>query len=113
MNNEIEYNSIKTLNIFVDIIHNYLNQHNVVLYYYCDTAVIKMRINREEKLLPQEYRSKLFSSMFNKKNIDDYLLAEIRISDPERGDHFTSLISSINNVDKIKLIEDDLKKFNK
>ncbi|MNY77376.1 hypothetical protein D3C86_2172530 [compost metagenome] len=51
--------------------------------------------------------------MFNKKNIDDYLLAEIRISDPERGDHFTSLISNVNNVDKIKLIEDDLKKFNK
>jgi hypothetical protein len=113
MNNEIEYNSIKTLNIFVDIIHNYLNQHNVVLYYYCDTAVIKMRINREEKLLPQEYRSKLFSSMFNKKKINDYLLAEIRISDPERGDHFTSLISSVNNADKINLIEDDLKKFNK
>lgn len=69
MNDEIEYNTIKTLNIFVDIINNYLDQHNVVLYYYCDTAAINMRINRKEKLLPQEYRSKLFSSMFNKKRL--------------------------------------------
>ncbi|KAF2330556.1 hypothetical protein [Flavobacterium ginsenosidimutans] len=113
MNSEIEYNSIKTLNIFVGIINNYLDQHNVVLYYYCDTSAIKMRTNRKEKLLPQEYRSKLFSSMFNKKKFDDYILTEIRINDPERGDHFTSLISSANNTDKIRLIEDDLKKFNK
>lgn len=113
MSNDIENNSIKTLNKFTDIIDDYLKQHNVVLYYYCDTAPIKMRVNRKTQLLPQEYRSRLFSSMFNQRNFEDYILKEIRITDPEKGDHFTSLISNLNNIDKIQLIENDLQKFNK
>lgn len=113
MSANIEANSIKTLNIFVEIIIDYLTQHNVILYYYCDTSAIKMRNNRQYKLLPQEYRSKLFSSMFNKRNFKNYVLAEIKINDIERGDHFTSLISTTKNIDKIRLIEEDLEKFNK
>ncbi|MCL9771200.1 hypothetical protein NAT47_12325 [Flavobacterium sp. HXWNR69] len=92
MNDGIENNSIKTLNKFTYIIDEYLKQHNVVLYSYCDTAPIKMRTNRKIKLLPQEFRSKLFSSMFNERNFENYILKEIRITDLERGDHFTSLI---------------------
>ncbi|QYS89717.1 hypothetical protein [Flavobacterium davisii] len=113
MSNDVENNSIKTLNKFADIIDDYLKEHNVVLYYYCDTAPIKMRANRKETMLPQEFRSKLFSSMFNQRNFENYVLKEIKISDSERGDHFTSLISNLNNIDKIQLIETDLQKFNK
>jgi len=113
MSTNIEHNSIKTLNVFTDIIDNYLKQHNVVLYYYCDTAPIKMRDNRKNKLLPQEFRSKLFSSMFDQRNFDNYILKEIRITDLERGDHFTSLISNISNIDKVQLIENDLQELNK
>ncbi|MCL9806460.1 hypothetical protein NAT51_13060 [Flavobacterium amniphilum] len=113
MSCDIENNSMKTLNKFTDIIDDYLQCHNVVLYYYCDTAPIKMRATRNEKLLPQEFRSKLFSSMFNQKKFGEYILKEIRITDTERGDHFISLISNLNNADKIQLIESDLQNFNK
>ena len=111
--NDIESNSIKTLNKFINIINDYLKQHNVVLYYYCDKSPITMRANRKVKLLPQEFRSKLFSSMFNQRNFENYILKEVRISDPVNGDHFTSLIFHRNNIDKMKPIEKDLLKFNK
>lgn len=84
MSGNIENNSIKTLNKFTDTIDDYLKQHNVVLYYYCDTAPIKMRANRKAIFLPQEFRSKLFSSMFNQRNFENYILKEIRITDTEK-----------------------------
>lgn len=113
VNGEIEYNSFKTFSKFANIINDYLEQHNVILYYYCDTAPIKMRMTRKENLSPQEFRSKLFSLIFEQRNLSNYILREIRINDSERGYDFTCLISHQNNTDKIQLIENDLLKFNK
>ena len=113
MSQTIENNSLKTLAYFTNIIDAYLIENDVILYYYCDTLEIKMRENRKEKLLPQEYRSLLFSSMFNKRNFENYILKAIKISDEINGDHFISLISHINNIQKIEKIESDIQRLDK
>ena len=43
----IETNSLKTLNKFIQIILAYLEQNDVIVYFYCDTAPIKIRKNRK------------------------------------------------------------------
>ena len=113
MSDSIENNSIETLIVFTNIINEYLIKNDVLLYYYCDTSDIKMRNNRKTKLLPQEFRSKLFSSMFNQKKLENYLLKAIKVSDLINGDHYLSLISHEKNIDKIVIIENDILKFNK
>ncbi|NDP27886.1 MAG: hypothetical protein GZ087_10745 [Flavobacterium sp.] len=41
----VEINSLKTLNKFIAIILEFLKNNDVVIYYYCDTAPIKIRPN--------------------------------------------------------------------
>ncbi|MFN2261573.1 MAG: hypothetical protein ABR595_05870, partial [Psychroflexus sp.] len=101
MSNLYTNNSIKTLLQFSNIISEYLNSNHVILYYYCDTSPINMRGNRKKEISPQHYRSKLFSKIFQKGNFDAYIEKSIRISDPENGNHFTSIISLKRNQKKL------------
>ena len=75
MNEEIEHNSYKSLIKFVKIIHQYLESNtDVILYYYCDISPIKIRGNRKRKYSYQEFRSKLFLSLFEKFNSQKYII---------------------------------------
>ena len=113
MSPSIESNSYKTLNKFVDIIIEYIENNNVVIYYYCDVVPIKIRENRKEKYSPQEFRFRLFLTMFNKRNYKDFYLQDIILTDEKNGNHYTSLISRITNKNNVELIKTDIEKFNK
>ena len=113
MSDAIETNSLKTLNKFIQIVLDYLNQNDVIIYYYCDTAPIKIRETRKQKYSYQEYRFNLFLSMFNKLKSSDFYLQDIIINDNVNGNHYTSLISRTINSDIVKVVKSDLEKYNK
>ena len=109
MGDVIPINSIKTFSRFSQIILDYLNENNVILYYYCDTSDIAIRNNRKRKVTPQEFRSKLFSKIFEKMNPTNFIEKPIKINDPENGNHYTSLICHKQNSKVLFEIEKDLK----
>ena len=109
----IETNSLKTLNKFIKIVLEYLEQNDVIIYYYCDTASIKIRQNRRQIYSNQEFRFNLFLLMFNKMKSDAFYLQNIIITDKQKGNHYTSLISRISNKEKVEFVKSDLEKFNK
>jgi hypothetical protein len=113
MSSNIESNSYKTLNNFIEIIFDYLIKNDVIVYYYCDVVPVKIRKNRDIKLSPQEFRFKLFSTMFVKRNSLEFYLQEITLTDAEENNHYTSLISKISNKDKVELVKSDIEKLNK
>lgn len=113
VSSNIETNSLKTLNKFIKIVLEYLELNNVIIYYYCDTAPIKIRQNRKQNLSNQEFRFNLFLLMFNKMKSDAFYLQDIIITDKEKGNHYTSLISRLSNKEKVELVKLDLEKFNK
>ena len=112
MSSNIENNSFKTLNKFIEIIFIYLQKNDVIIYYYCDVVTIKIRKNRKIKLSPQEFRFKLFSALFSRINSDDFYLQEIISIDKTQNNHYISLISKITNKNKIKAVMTDIEKMN-
>lgn len=112
MSSNIESNSFKTLNKFIEIIFNYLQENDVIIYYYCDVVPIKIRKNRKIKLSPQEFRFKLFSTLFSKIKSDEFYLQEIISIDKTQNNHYTSLISKIANKNKIEAVKSDIEKMN-
>jgi hypothetical protein len=113
VSSNIEINSLKTLNKFIKIILEYLEQNDVIVYYYCDTAPIKIRQNRKQTYSNQEFRFNLFLLLFNKIKSDAFYLQDIIITDNENGNHYTSLISRTSNKKKVELVKLDIEKFNK
>ena len=109
----IETNSLKTLNKFIKIVLEYLEKNDVIVYYYCDTGSIKIRQNRRQIYSNQEFRFNLFLLMFNKMKSDAFYLQNIIITDKQKGNHYTSLISRISNKEKVEFVKSDLEKFNK
>ena len=62
-------NNINTLFAISEVIAKlFLENSNMILYFYCDDLGIIPKISKkhQNRLLPQEYRSKIFSSMFNR-----------------------------------------------
>lgn len=110
LSKDIEANSYKSLAHFISVITAYL-RHNpeTILYYYCDTAPIKMRKNRKECLSPQEFRNNLFTSLFKRTNPLDFDLFDIIVKDTATGNHYTSLISHKKNHKKVHEIIFELK----
>lgn len=113
MSSNIESNSYKTLSKFIEIIFGYLSKNDVIIYYYCDVAPIKIRENRKIKFSPQEFRFKLFSTMFSKTNSDAFYLQEIVLNDKEETNHYTTLISRISNKENVEVVKSDIEKLNK
>lgn len=113
VSDNIETNSLKTLNKFIKIVLEYLEKNDVIIYYYCDTAPINIRQNRKENFSNQEFRFNLFLLMFNKMKDNTFYLQPVIISDDERGNHYTSLLSRTANIEKVQLVKSDLENFNK
>ncbi|KQS91553.1 hypothetical protein [Chryseobacterium sp. Leaf394] len=109
MNEEIEYNSYKSLIEFIKIINNYLvKEENVILYYYCDISPIKMRIKRKVEMSPQQFRNQLFVTMFERSKSENFVSRQIIVKDIENGDHYTSLITDKINESKLENIIKEL-----
>lgn len=113
LSKDIEINSFTTLSFFTNTINEYLSKNDVIIYYYCDRAPIQMRESRNQKMSPQEYRSRLFKTMFINRHLGNYYFKEIIISDPNEGDHFLALVSNISNQEIIENIGKDLWTWNK
>lgn len=107
MINPIQINNGKTLFHFSSTIERFINENNVVLYFYCSDDPITKNKNRQH-ISDAQYRSNLFYKMFEKQNLDNNFVCEnIIIKDPKNGDHHIHLISRIENEHEIKTIIDD------
>jgi len=90
-----------------ELILEYLNNNDVVLYYYCDTIEIN-RSSKNKNMLPQEFRHELFSKLFMKKNTCDLVKNDIII----RNEHYISLISSEVHKKKVTEISNKVSEMN-
>lgn len=112
VSSDIETNSLKTLNKFIEIVLKYVEQNDVLLYFICDTAPIKMRENRKVKFSSQEFRFTLFLAMFNKLKSEIFYLQPVVLTDKIGGNHYTGLISRLSHQEEIELVKSDLEEFN-
>lgn len=89
------------------------NKVDAVYYCICSDA----KINKSKKRLHlshQQYRSHLFSAMFNKLNSkDDYSSKEVVIDDPEVNHHYIHVISLNKNQKELEAVESQLRNFDK
>lgn len=103
-------NNAGTLNKIAVILSNFLDDNDVVLYFYCSKDPIKLRKNRKE-VSYQEYRSSLFSSMFNrtaKRSKMTYINKLVVLKDNIYGDHYIHLIAKTNFSNMIDELESHL-----
>lgn len=112
LENDCGINNANTLFQISGIIKEYLDENGVILYCFCDNSEI-IRGKNNDNMSPQEYRSLLFSKLFDKRSDVNYLNKPIIINDPENGDHYIHLISKTSNSKQIDLISKELNKFNK
>ena len=91
------------------IVRDFLNDNKIVLYYYCDHSSDDIFISeRHETMSPQEFRSNLFSSIFNFINVANFVKDQIIIGDKNSADaHYISLITKVE--DKSSLTEISVK----
>lgn len=110
LDEKIEQNSYKSLAHFISVINSYLQHYpETVLYYYCDSAPIKIRKSRKNKISPQEFRYNLFTTLFKRINPLDFNLYDVIVEDSMTGNHYTSLITHSKNDQKIIEIITELK----
>ena len=107
-------NNIGTLNLISTVVFNFLDENDVVLYYYCSKDAIYQRKNRKE-IPPQQYRSKLFLTLFDKivekyQRGDDYINKPIIIPDEIYGDHYIHFVAESKHSDKLDKFADYLNK---
>ena len=81
--------NIDMLGNLVQIIINELNEHpEVILYYFCDVNEHIPNMRESRKILPQEYRNRLFKSLFNRHYgllPEPWRDFEIELIDPNTG----------------------------
>jgi len=76
------------------IVKKFLNDNQVVLYYYCDTSDSDISTSqRNQKLQPQQYRHSLFNALFDLMKVSDFIKDEIVIKDPASTTHYITLIT--------------------
>ena len=97
-------NNGKTLFEFSSLINDYLDNNDIILYFYCSNDSI-IKSHKRKDISNAQYRSDLFCKMFEKKNLDDSFICEnIIIEDSINGNHHIHLISKIQNEKEIKII---------
>ena len=104
-----QINNGKTLFNFSSTIQDFLDENNIILYFYCSHDPIVKNKNRQH-ISDAQFRSDLFCKMFEKQNLDNNFFCEnIIIKDLNNGDHHIHLISKIENEDEIiTIIKDGL-----
>jgi len=96
-------NNLSTLAIISSNIEKYLHYNDVILYCYCDNAEIT-KSKKNEHMSHQQYRSTLFSAMFDKKKCEEHLNEKVTIEDEINGTHYIHLISKIENTEAVAVI---------
>lgn len=91
----VRQNNPKFLNFLAQYISDYLNQFDVILYYYCDHADIEMRKSRS--MSAQQYRHLLFNIIYETIPNNSLISLPIIIDDAINGNHYISIISAQKN----------------
>lgn len=91
----VRINGRSFLRYLAQYVCDYINSHDVILYYYCDNAEIYRRKSRN--CTPQEYRHKLFERLYNTIQNEVIIRENIFIKDEVNGNHYITLITNENN----------------
>lgn len=97
-------NNTGTLNKIASVIFNFLDDNDVILYFYCSKDDIIQRKTRQH-ISPQEYRSRLFSTMFDKITSKCkpgiFINKPVILRDETEGDHYLHFIAKSKYSDKM------------
>lgn len=105
-------NSAHSLMQITQIISDYALNNNAIYYCYCSDKPVK-RAERKKHLSNQEYRSLLFSKMFQKNNNASFINKIVVIKDSEKGNHYIHLITNVQNENMLGMLAELLFKFEK
>jgi len=105
----------EVLNFLGNEVLKFLEKNSGIVYFYSDHADIR-KSEKNQGYSNQEFRNKLFSSMFERKkrkvifggNTFEFVLRNIQIKDPKNGDHFISLISKKDCLDHLENLADQI-----
>ncbi|GGB84097.1 hypothetical protein GCM10007424_25140 [Flavobacterium suaedae] len=112
VNEVVEINNIRTLLQIASEINRFADDKEVILYCYCDKGVIQKRKGKEH-ISNQQFRSMLFTKMFEKQNQEKYINEKIIIKDVNQGDHYIHLFAKVQNKPTVEVIAQKLEEFNK
>lgn len=106
-------NNAGTLHKIASTLLYFLEENDVVLYFYCSKDPIKIRRNRVE--VPyQEYRSMLFTSLFERiayKHKARFINRQIVLKDNVYGDHYIHLMAKEQHTPMVARLEEQLNSF--
>lgn len=114
-----EFDSVdhKALHLISHMLFDFIERNpDNIIYFYCDDLHDLPRSKHNQKLLPQEYRSRLFSALFaaetKRQNVSCYVddVIEFDLGDDKR---FIHLIYDKGNTPKADVLKSELDKFNK
>lgn len=102
---------MKTLNAMCDVLYRFMNENeDAVLCFYCDDMTDVKRSHTN--ISPQEYRSRLFSRMFDKfvqaNHITSLINYIIKIED-DKNPRFAHFITQEKYLSSVKLLADIIK----
>ena len=105
--------TLKDLISITRIIKEFLNKNRVILYYYCDTSSDDIFISKKNSVMkPQEFRHKLFNSLFCLMKSTDFVKDEIIIDDPENNTHYISLMTRVTDKTSLTEVSIEVQKMN-
>lgn len=108
-------NNAGTLNRIASILFNFLDENDVILYFYCSKDPIKKSKNRAD-MSYQQYRHSLFCAMFSRitrHSTNCFVDKSIILKDNVYGDHYIHLMSKIEYLEMLDKLENHINEFNK
>ena len=105
--------SMRTLSVIAQYVYSFLKAHpKGVLYFFCDVHEIQ-RSKRHIALYPQEYRSQMFSALFDKvvceQKINDIVNTKISLTTLEAEPAFIHLITFTHNMEAVRALEQQIR----
>lgn len=93
--NEFEIsNTYPDLRKIFTVIHNFMDDNNVILYCYCDTKNGIVKSKTHQHMSHQEFRCNLFQVIFEKFNTEHiYVFKTVVLIDAEDVNHYIAIIS--------------------
>lgn len=105
--------SLRDLIAISRIVMDYVNNNDVILYYYCDMNISDLFMSKNKsKMQPQEFRHNLFNALFSYMKQDTLVKDEIIIEDPEANTHYISLITKIEYKTSLTEVGVEVQKMN-
>lgn len=103
---KLEQNGHGFFKYLAQYVCEYLNEFDVILYYYCDHADIEMRKTR--CFSPQQYRNEIFWKVYESIPNNPLYRLQIYIADNKYGDHYISLISQMKNQETLDKLKEEI-----